>query len=194
MSSLSVVSKRTHEFLLRPSRSPFKKLFQGTRLGEVLQAMSLAKSVPEGLKCQECERGVGGNKSPIRYIPESDPIQEALEKKKKTTYFKLTLPSTGSKLSVAQWTSGTPEQFLLHVRAVIHACKQMELDMNFSSAQEAVATEELNLDITKEAYMQVHSSEKKKAKGTREKPRRPMPNHWHLPNRYVGFYWDTTCL
>jgi hypothetical protein len=129
--------------------------------------MSLAKSVPEGLKCQECERGVGGNKSPIRYIPESDPIQEALEKKKKTTYFKLTLPSTGSELSVAQWTSGTPEQFLLHVRAAIHACKQMELDVNFSRAQEVVATEELHLEVAKGEYAQVRSSEKKKAKGNK---------------------------
>ena len=129
--------------------------------------MSLTKSVPDGLKCTECERGVGGNKSPIRYIPESDPIQEALEKKKKTTYFKLTLPSTGSELSVAQWTSGTPEQFLLHVRAAIHACKQMELDVNFSRAQEAVSTEELNLDFAKETYAQVRTSEKKKAKGNK---------------------------
>ena len=62
---------------------------------------------------------------------------------------------------MAQWTSGTPKQFLLHVRAAIYAFKQMELDMNFSSAQEAVATEELNLDVTKEAYVQVCTSKKK---------------------------------
>ena len=99
---VSVPSKQTHKFLLRPSKSLFKKFFQGTRLGEVLQAMSLAKSVPDELKPTECEQGMGGNKSPIQYIPKLGPIQEALEKKKKTTYFKLTLPSTGSELSVAQ--------------------------------------------------------------------------------------------
>jgi hypothetical protein len=86
-------------------KSPFKKLFIGTRLGEVLKAMSFTKSVPEGLKSSECERGIGGKNSPIRYIPESDPVQEALEKKKKVTYFKLTLPSTRSEMSMAQWTS-----------------------------------------------------------------------------------------
>jgi hypothetical protein len=120
---------------------------------------------------------VGGNKSPIRYIPESDPIQEALEKKKKTTYFKLTLPSTGSEMSVAQWMSGTPKQFLLHIRAAIHACKQMELDVNFSRAQEAVSTEELNLDFAKEAYAQVRTSKKKKAKGNKGEavPTNPEP-------------------
>ena len=83
--------------------------------------MSFTKSVPEGLKLSECERAIGGKNSHIRYIPESDPVQEALEKKKKVTYFKLTLPSTGSEMSMAQLTSGTPEQFLLHVRAAIHA-------------------------------------------------------------------------
>jgi hypothetical protein len=49
--------------------------------------MSFTKSVPEGLKLLECEWGIGGKNSPIRYIPEKDPVQEALEKNKKTNYF-----------------------------------------------------------------------------------------------------------
>jgi hypothetical protein len=53
--------------------------------------MFFAKSVPEGLKLSECKRGIGGKNSPICYIPEKGPIQEALEKNKKTNYFKLTL-------------------------------------------------------------------------------------------------------
>ena len=77
--------------------------------------MSFTKSVPKGLKLSECEHSIGGKNSPICYIPKLDPVQEALEKKKKVTYFKLTLPSTGSEMSVAQWTTETPEQFLLHV-------------------------------------------------------------------------------
>ena len=63
--------------------------------------MLFAKSVPEGLKLLECERGIGGKNSPIRYIPEKDPVQEALEKTKITNYFKLTLLNMGSKLKVA---------------------------------------------------------------------------------------------
>eukprot|EP00804_Cyclotella_cryptica_P022796 CCRYP_005013-RA/>CCRYP_005013-RA protein AED:0.48 eAED:0.48 QI:0/-1/0/1/-1/1/1/0/59 len=57
--------------------------------------MSSVKAFPEGLKWVECERGIGGKNSPVRYIPEQDPVQDALEKTKKTTYFKLTLPNTG---------------------------------------------------------------------------------------------------
>jgi hypothetical protein len=154
-------------FFLQPSTSPLKKLFIGTRLREDLKTMSITKSVPKGLKLSECECGIGGKNSPIRYIPESDPVQEALEKKKKVTYFKLTLPSTGSEMSMAQWTYGTPEQFLLHVQAAIHVCKQMKLDVNLSKAQEAVTNTECDLEIAKETYAQVHSSVKKKAKGSK---------------------------
>jgi hypothetical protein len=57
------------------------------------------------------------------------------------------LPNTGSKLKVALWASGTPEQFILHVHSVIHACKQMELDVKFLNAEKAVATAILDLDI-----------------------------------------------
>jgi hypothetical protein len=142
-------------------------LFIGTRLGEVLKAMSFTKSVPKGLKLSKCQHGIGGKNSPISYIPESDPIQEALEKKKKVTYFKLALTSTGSVMSMAQWTSRTLEQFLLHVRAAIHACKQMELNVNLSKAQEAVTNAECDLEIAKETYAQVHCSEKKKATGSK---------------------------
>ena len=88
--------------------------------------MSFAKSVPKGLKSLECKRGVGGKNSPIRYIPEKDPVQEALEKTKKANYFKLMLPNMGRELKVALWASWTPEQFILHVRSAIHTCKQME--------------------------------------------------------------------
>jgi hypothetical protein len=126
--------------------------------------MSFTKSVPKGLKLSKCQHGIGGKNSPISYIPESDPIQEALEKKKKVTYFKFSLPSTKSEMSVAQWTSRTPEHFLLHVQVAIHACKQMELDVNFSKAQGAVTNEECDLKIAKEANAQVCSSEKEKVK------------------------------
>jgi hypothetical protein len=50
------------QFFLQPSRSSYKMLFFGTRLGKILQTMSFAKSVPEGLKLSECDHGVGGKK------------------------------------------------------------------------------------------------------------------------------------
>jgi hypothetical protein len=127
--------------------------------------MSFTKSVPKGLKLLECEWGVGGKNSPIRYIPEKNPVQEALEKTKKTNYFKLTLPNTGSKLKVALWASGTPEQFILHVSSAIHSCKQMEHDVKYLNTKEEVTTANLDLDIKKEEYAQVCTLEKRKNKG-----------------------------
>ena len=41
----------------------------------------------EGLKMVEYEQGVGGKNSPISYSPEQDPLQDAHENSKKTTYF-----------------------------------------------------------------------------------------------------------
>ena len=85
--------------------------------------------------------------SPIRYIPEKDPVQEAIEKNIKTNYFKLMPQNTGGKLKVALLASGTPEQYILHVHSVIHACKQMEHDVKVPNAKEAVATATLNSDV-----------------------------------------------
>ena len=127
--------------------------------------MSFTKSVPEELKLSECKRGVGGKNSPIRYIPEKDPVQETLKKTKKTNYFKLTLPNTGSELKVALWASRTPEQFILHVSSAIHACKQMEHDVKYQNAKEAVATANLDLEIKKDKYAQVCTLEKRTNKG-----------------------------
>ena len=71
--------------------------------------MSSKKLIPKGLKTVECGCGMGQKNSPKCYIPEQDPVQDALEKSKKTTYFKLTLPNNGNELKVAIWASGTPE-------------------------------------------------------------------------------------
>eukprot|EP00804_Cyclotella_cryptica_P011700 CCRYP_020713-RA/>CCRYP_020713-RA protein AED:0.12 eAED:0.73 QI:0/0/0/1/0/0/2/0/369 len=131
--------------------------------------MSSVKAIPEGLKWVECERGVGGKNSPIRYIPEQDPVQDALAKDKKTTYFK-TLPNTRNALKVAVWASGTPEQFLLHVRSVIHTCKQMGLDTDFTAAKKAVETAKIESELAKQEYVTVRNAEKKKKGNKQDAP------------------------
>jgi hypothetical protein len=75
----------------------------------------------------------------------------------------------GSKLKLALWASGTPKQFILHVCSVIHTRKQVEHDVKFSRAEEAVANAILDLEIKKEEYAQVHSLERKRQKGIQEK-------------------------
>jgi hypothetical protein len=50
----------------------------------------MSKAVPGRLKPQECKQGSGRVKLPIRYIPEKDELQEAVES---TASIKLTLPT-----------------------------------------------------------------------------------------------------
>ncbi len=88
----------------------------------------------------------------------------------------MTLPNTGSELKTAVWASGTPEQFVLHVRSAIHTCKQMKHDVKNSKAKEAVVNATLDLEIRKEEYAQVCSAEKKNLKGTQEKAYLPLLN------------------
>jgi hypothetical protein len=75
----------------------------------------------------------------------------------------------GMELKVAFWVSGTPEQFILHVRSAIHARKQMEHDVKFLNTEEAIATVTFGVDIRKDKYAQVCTVEKRRRKGTQEK-------------------------
>jgi hypothetical protein len=75
---------RIKDFFLQPPRSQFKNVFLRSKLGEQFQVMSFAKSVPKGLKWIECKCGIRGKNSPVCYIPEHNPVQDALEKSKKT--------------------------------------------------------------------------------------------------------------
>jgi hypothetical protein len=85
------------------SKKPIQAAVSRNKLGEELQAMSVEKTIPEGLKWIECKHDVIGKISHIRYIPEQDPMQDALQRSKKTTYFKLTLPNMGNDL---KWQFG----------------------------------------------------------------------------------------
>jgi hypothetical protein len=87
--------------------------------------MSTEKIAPVGLKNQECERGRGGEKAPIRYVPDRDPVQEALDLKPET--LKCTL-ANGSEIRVTIWSGhGTNEQFVLHVNKAYSTAKKMGL-------------------------------------------------------------------
>jgi hypothetical protein len=84
--------------------------------------MSLAKSVPEGLKPQECERTKLREPPTVPYVPTKDEVQEEVAKlrnlKIKTTIKKNTT------LNFPVWhENGTREAFLMHVTAVLDAIK-----------------------------------------------------------------------
>jgi hypothetical protein len=84
-------------------------------------------------------------------------------------YFRLVLPHMGSQLKVTLWASETPEQFIMHVRSAIHACKQMEHDIKLSGAEQIVANAILDLEIKIEEYVQVCSSKRKDQRESRRR-------------------------
>ena len=93
------------------------------------------KVAPTGLKHQECKCRRGGEKAPIRYVPERDPVQEALEQKPES--LKCTL-ANGSETRVTVWSGhGTNEQFLLHVNKAASVAKNMGLYSAFDDAEAA---------------------------------------------------------
>jgi hypothetical protein len=85
--------------------------------------MSLLKSVPEGLKPQECKRTKLREPPPVPYVPTKDKVQEEVAKLRnleiKTTIEKDTT------LNFPVWhENGTCEAFLMHVMVVLDAIKK----------------------------------------------------------------------
>lgn len=76
------------------------------------------------------------------------------------------------------WASGTPEQFVLHIRSTIHACKQMGLDAKLAETEQAVIHSELEAKLAKEEYVKLCSSEKKRAISLRTVGRRSLTPTW----------------
>ena len=87
--------------------------------------MTLSKYVPKGFKPQECDHGSGRNKPQNPYILEKDKLQEAVE----TSAFTIMLMLWHKvELQVSGWTSGTPEQFVMHVQHAISTIRQKGLE------------------------------------------------------------------
>jgi hypothetical protein len=92
-------------------------LFIGNpKLSNQLKIMSEQSRVIKGLKDQECEKGAISRRPPVSYVPVIDKVQEQLNSSLSGKRLeKLTMPD-GVTFHIGVWYSGTPEQFLLHVK------------------------------------------------------------------------------
>jgi hypothetical protein len=124
-------------FLSKAMRSSFKKLVVSTpSLLQGLRTMSLAKSVPKGLKPQECERTKLREPPPVPYIPVKDEIQEEVAKMQNLQI--KTLLEKDTTLHFLVWhKNGTQEAFLMHVMAVMDALKKCGTFKDYERAQKA---------------------------------------------------------
>jgi hypothetical protein len=98
--------------------------------------MSLSKSVPEGLKPQECERTKLREPLPVPYVPTMNEVQGEVKKlrnlKIKTTIKKDTT------LNFPVWHKNrTREAFFMHVTAVLDAIKKCGTFKHYEKAQKA---------------------------------------------------------
>jgi hypothetical protein len=96
--------------------------------------MSLLKSVPEGLKPQECKCTKLREPPPFPYVPTKDEVQEEIARlrnlKIKTTIEKDTT------LNFLVWhKNGTCEAFLMHVTAVLDAIKKRGHFLDYEKAE-----------------------------------------------------------
>jgi hypothetical protein len=108
--------------------------------------MSEQSRVLKGLKDQECEKGAISRRPPITYVPVADEVQEQLNSNlsgKRTE--KLTTPD-GVTFHVGIWYSGTPEQFLLHVKQAMHSVKWAGLVDEYYSARKKCIAAHVNWD------------------------------------------------
>jgi hypothetical protein len=98
--------------------------------------MSLAKSVPEGLNPQECERTKLREPPPVPYIPEKDKVQEEVVNLQKLQ-IKTSLEKDTT-LNFPVWhKNGKREAFLMHVMAVLDTMKKHGHFNDYNRAQKA---------------------------------------------------------
>jgi hypothetical protein len=85
--------------------------------------MSLAKSVPEGLKQQECKRTKLREPLPVPYVPNKDEVQEEVARLR-NLQIKTSLEKDMTLNFLVWHENGTREAFLMHVTVVLDAIKK----------------------------------------------------------------------
>ncbi len=131
--------------------------------------MSLAKSVPNGLKLRKCERTKLRELPPIPYIPEKDKVQDKVARLR-NLQIKTSLEKDTT-LNFPVWhKNGTCEALLMHVTAVLDAIKKCGHFKDYDKAQKAndeaekvVESAEAGLPLLNKTSKGMSSKRKKKA-------------------------------
>jgi hypothetical protein len=158
-------------FLNQAPRSSFKKLIDSMpTLLRGLHTMSIFKSVPEGLKPQDCERIKLRVPPPVPYVPTKDKVQDEVAKLRnleiKTTIKKDTT------LNFPVWHKNRiREAFLMHVPLVLDAIKKRghfnnyeKAEKDYEEAKKAVESARAALFLLNGTGVKARRSHKKKTK------------------------------
>jgi hypothetical protein len=124
-------------FLNKVLRSSFKKLVVSTpSLLQGLHMMSLTKSIPEGLKPQECECTKLREPPPVPYLSDKDEVQEEVAKLR-NLQIKTSLEKDTTLNFLVWHKNGSQEAFLMHVMVVLDAIKKCGTFKDYNKAQKA---------------------------------------------------------
>ncbi len=80
--------------------------------------MSLAKTVPEGIRDKECERFALWERLPVPYVQEKDPVQETVASLKSDQSLKTTI-RVDAELCLPIWHCGMHVAFLMQVSSTL---------------------------------------------------------------------------
>jgi hypothetical protein len=125
--------------------------------------MSEQNGVVKGLKDQECEKEAILRRPPVSYVPVIDEVQEQLNSKLSGKRYKKLSTLAGTSFNVGVWYSGTPEQFLLHVKQAMHVVKRAGLVDTYYSARKK--REKAHIEFDKVVSSIVKWEEKNKKEG-----------------------------
>jgi hypothetical protein len=96
--------------------------------------MSLLKSVPEGLKPQECKQTKLCEPPPVLYVPTKDEVQEEVAKLRNLEI--MTTIEKDTTLNFLVWhKNGTCEAFLVHMTVVLDAIKKCGHFLDYKKAE-----------------------------------------------------------
>jgi hypothetical protein len=125
------------QFLSKAPHSSFKKLVISTPLLlQGLHTMSLAKSVPDGLRPQECEQLHLREPPLVTYVPIKDEVQEEVSKTQ-NLQIKTSLEKDTTLNFLVWHKNGTREAFMMHVMAALDAIKKRGHFKDYEKAQKA---------------------------------------------------------
>jgi hypothetical protein len=111
--------------------------------------MSLAKSVPDGLKPRKCKRTKLREPPPIPYIPKKDKVQEEVARLRNLQI--KTLLEKVTTLNFLVWhKNGTKEAFLMHVMAILDAIKKGGHFKDYKKAERAYDEAKQAIELAKE--------------------------------------------
>jgi hypothetical protein len=125
--------------------------------------MSLAKSVPKGLKSRKCKRTKLCEPPPISYIPEKDKVQEEVTRLR-NLQIKTSLEKDAT-LNFPVWhKNGTKEAFLMHETAVLDVIKKRGHFKDYKEAERAYEEAKKAVEMAKEGVALLNSNSMSRGK------------------------------